>query len=410
MKRCISMIYYLLILSFVLPSGVLFKIPVKTLLSLVLLFFVLVWNRKIRLSTSTKLIFIGFASVLVWSLVAVFNGFTSSIFSFIKSYFSLIFVVWITDFLYKNNAISINKALKMFSFVSIFLVLSKILIALSLSFNIITIDLVTNIYANVFSTELTTMYFYVGKFMFYRLMLASDSIPFIWFSFYVFSKNRYRKKIALCLLMAIYALIIYSRAVLLEYLILTLAYFFVLVKKFPKSRKIVFAVGVICIFGLIFSSNSLFEILGKRFSGVSVEASDNIRTEQLSYLLKGFWNNCLIGNGTGAYVREYIRSETILYSYEMEYASFLFQFGILGFVLIILTAIVGFYLICKTNISNKYVYYVFFINLIIWIIKPLFNPNFLSSNSGILIVGLYLYGIKYGNKSTNKKLNCSYAN
>ena len=37
-------------------------------------------------------------------------------------------------------------------------------------------------------------------------------------------------------------------------------------------------------------------------------------------------------------------------------------------------------------------------NLGIWVVKPLFNPQFLSSNSAMIIITIMFYGIYYNEK------------
>ncbi len=106
----------------------------------------------------------------------------------------------------------------------------------------------------------------------------------------------------------------------------------------------------------------------------------------------------------GYYDPEFIRSDIAKYSYELEYLSFLMQFGILGFILIILMLIYSFYLMIDFKITNIKFRYLLYFNFLFWMIKPIFNPNFLSSNSGSLIAVLIILSTYYSRENNMKSV------
>lgn len=398
-KAIIKILYVILILSFILPSGTFLFLPIKTLVSIVLLFLVFFDGKKKNLDKYNVLTLVSFGGVILWSVIAVLNGFSATIIQFIKSFFSLIFIVWITKYLVDNKYFKPQKILNLFIVVSIILVATKILLSGLMTLNVLKMDFVVQMYKNVFKTDLTTMLFPVGNVTVYRMMISTDSIPYIVFSFYLLNKNKSKfKKFCVILIMCIYTFIIFSRVIIIQFAAILLLALYITIRRKVKNQVyllISFAIGgIVLIVGgivLLNSNNQFVEAILYRFKGSATQNSDSIRTEQFEYLFTGFKSNILIGHGTGSYVKEYIRSTTLMYSYELEYVSFLYQFGIIGFVMIIVVTIINFYKICLDKQLPRYIYLMILLHFLIWIFKPFLNPNFLSSNSGFIIVGLYLY-------------------
>ena len=159
--------------------------------------------------------------------------------------------------------------------------------------------------------------------------------------------------------------------------------------------KIAVTLGVVVIAAVVLLTNKKLNLIGNlsaRFNSTSTTISDQIRDEQSYYLWMGFNELPVFGHGAGSYVREYLRSDVILYSYELEYLSFLYQFGIVGFCLIIIPTIYMFARTCLENVNDSNVRILVVVNLLIWIIRPFFNPSFLSSNAGMIMVVINSYG------------------
>jgi hypothetical protein len=226
-------------------------------------------------------------------------------------------------------------------------------------------------------------------------MVSNDSIPYVWFSFYLLSNKKFFKKILITIILAFFTIINYSRINIVEYFIIILAFIFCKVMDKPKKALLIASILLFFIpfFILTFNgfNDSINQLFQMRFKSVSSDYSDQIRTIQTEYLLKGFYDKVLFGHGSGSYVREYLRSDTIFYSYEKEYLSFLYQFGIIGFLLIVVGTIMMFKSFCFYNIGFTKGKIMVFVLFLIWIIKPVFNPSFLSSNSGIILVCLFAF-------------------
>lgn len=393
-KKVIKFIYTILLFSFVLPSGIFLKIPLKTCVSILLLFIFIPFIARHKIDKFTIIFLSIFAFVLFWSVLSLINGYNTWL-SFLKNYFSLLFVVWISFELYRFNVVKICQIRSILAVVSLLIVLIKICLELILVFNLLDIDSLINIYKVYFSTDLTTMYFPLNEISFYRIMVSNDSIPYVWFSFYLLSNKKICKKILITIAFAFFTIINYSRINILEFCVITLFYLFYIIMSKPK--KIIGMLGLIILIvpSLIFLFNfykeSILEVFEMRFNSVASDKSDQIREIQKLYLLNGFYDSWLFGHGTGAYVKEYIRSDTLLYSYEKEYLSFLYQFGLVGFLLIIVNTILFFKKICFHNVTYTRKKIIVALLLCIWILKPIFNPSFLSSNSGIIIVCIFAF-------------------
>lgn len=400
MKRAVKILYYLLILSFILPSGTLFSLPIKTVLSLALLLLLPLCDRKIVFNQATKIIIIVLIFLACWCLIAVGHGYGDTTISFLKNIFSLIIVFWVSFELPKMGIVSHQSNVKLLGIVSILIVLEKLATSAALTLGIIEMKQAFSIFRNVFNSELTTMTMPIGSITFYRIMLSNDHIPIVWFSFYLFSKAKAPKKIILFFLMAVYTFIVYSRVAIAEFAILLLTWLIVTLRERRQQGKkdgikIAVSLGVIAIVAVVLLTNKKLNLIGTltaRFSSTSTTASDQIRNEQFYYLWTGFNELPIFGHGAGSYVKEYLRSNAILYSYELEYLSFLYQFGIVGFCLIIAPTIYMFMKTCLENVKDSNVRILIVVNLLIWIIRPFFNPSFLSSNAGMIMVIINSYG------------------
>lgn len=248
----------------------------------------------------------------------------------------------------------------------------------------------------------------------YRLMTPSDSFPFVALGFLIADKKHtliFRVLTSLSLIF--FAIIVYSRIIFLQ---LAITLFIALIvrkinfKDMAELKNIVKSIIAICIvislLIVIFpkETSNIYESLVYRIFSQETVQSDKIRDIQADTLFENISKNPIIGNGLGYYDPEFIRSDIAKYSYELEYLSFLMQFGILGFILIILMLIYSFYLMIDFKITNIKFRYLLYFNFLFWMIKPIFNPNFLSSNSGSLIAVLIILSTYYSRENNMKSV------
>lgn len=397
MRKWMQATYLILLFSFVLPSGSLFNVPIKVALSLILLAEIILSGELRCMDQITGSFLYIFVCLYFWSVLSILNGYNTAL-SFLKNYFSLLFIVWASYELLSKGIVKETNFNKSIIWVSFLLIGLKIFSCLLLSVGSFNMESLSALFKTVFNADLTTMQIQLGSLTIYRIMLSNDAIPYLLYAFYLLKGKKF--KISFSLLMGIYTFVIYSRVYILYFASIILLYWLIKIiqnKQYIADHQISVALAIgltltAFIIVLAWNNGALFNGIISRFNSHSVSASDSIRDEQFSYLWNGFLENVFVGHGAGSYSKDYIRSLSAPYSYEMEYLSFLYQFGVLGFVLIIAFTVVSFYKTIYSKNLEREVKAMLLLQFLIWLIKPFFNPSFLSSNSGLLIVLMYFYG------------------
>ena len=108
----------------------------------------------------------------------------------------------------------------------------------------------------------------------------------------------------------------------------------------------------------------------------------------------------VFGHGFGSYISDYTRSGSIPFSYEIEYLSFCYQMGILGFVVFV-GGVLLIYIrkIVKYARKNTWVIKVFTLIGLGWfVIRPAFNPAFLGLQNGFQMIGLLMINMYFNKK------------
>ncbi|SFG04030.1 O-antigen ligase like membrane protein [Lachnospiraceae bacterium C7] len=417
MGKIIEWLFYLLLFSFVLPSGNVLGIPVKILLVLALFGCIgleMIRQDKIKIDRYVINIMTIILIMMMWAILSLANGYTPGLKTFIKSSFSLLSVVVIALLCITNGWVDIKKAIKVLWAAVIFYVGLKILIELALIAHVISYDAVGNIFENYLRAEWMSLEFPLGPITCYRITTSNDTIPLILMSVELAcGKKSIKNRIFLIGTMAVYSMIVYSRIVIVQFAAMAVIGMFFYFKKqgLTYANMLILAAIVIFVFGfaglLIFYQdgkylNNIIGTFAYRFSGTQVEASDGTRVEQFTHLYDGFVSAPFIGHGLGSFVSDYIRSESNPHSYELEYLSYLYQLGVVGTFLIIGGLMYNFFevsvLWCKERIPQI----ILFLNFVIWAIKPFFNPGFMSSCSGMTIISFMIIGLYYNEKAKEK--------
>jgi len=147
--------------------------------------------------------------------------------------------------------------------------------------------------------------------------------------------------------------------------------------------------AIIYSFSLIGFEN-VYKVIEKRFFSSDSFFSDQTRTYQINYLTKEFLEYPIFGKGLGGYVKDEVRDPILPYSYEVQWAATLMQFGMAGLLLILFPL----YLIGKSLLDsplNKHKV-AFFILFLSWLASGFTNPFLLSLASGIIYSLFYLTG------------------
>lgn len=416
LKKILSSVICMFVLSYALPSGMLFGFPVQKLLVVVILVCALlalvrqgVLMEIIRKSPYEILVAV---AGLMWCATGWYRGFTWSLNVFILLYIGVVILLAV-KYLLEYNLLDIESIMRCLLIMMLMKALVKLSIEIAFVAGILDYEGVSQFYFQVFSTEATTMTMDFGSVELVRIQDSSDAIVFTLMPFYWLAPQRKgRECVSLFLVMLIYAVIVFSRIYLVEFAcfgLLTIIYYW---KKIPRRQRAV-GTGIVVVLAVILAGPVIEMLKFRFFSSFTVE-SDTTRTIQMAELWKGITENPWLGHGMGSYIPDYIRSETFPFSYEMEYMSFVYQMGLVGFVLVI-GGIIGIYL--------KYIYPYFLRNSFIikmvsvlgigwFLVRPLFNPSFLGKQNQFLLIGIYLLNVWYCSmqkpESQKKGSSCTY--
>jgi len=423
LENLIKYLYYLSVFCFVLPSGDLLGVPIKLMVALGLLGLWVFWSLKENKPIVIDNIVVSFVVVIMalmlWACIGFSNDY-DTVFMALKSFFSLIITVLTSYILIRNKVISIKGVIKVLYITAIFMVLFKIVCEIALVTGILEWQVFMDLYATITGTSVTTMQMLYGNMFVYRIMAANDFLPLVLMGFYLlYEKTHAIKKFLVILVLGIYTFIVYSRVAMLQYIVIVM--FFVasliwdLVRKSTRKRVLTFILLALCMISIlsvvfiqesesIVSSIETFaNSMYQRWFGASAEYSDNFRVEQKEYLWDAIRQTPILGQGLGSYVRDYLRSVEVPFSYEAEYLSFLYQFGFVGFPIIIGGLIYTFLKICFPKTKHIRMKLLVLLNFVIWALRPLYNPQFLSSSSGMIIVVIFLAATYYSLNSMEER-------
>lgn len=397
MVRVAEKLYYILIFSFILPSGNLFNIPIKLLLCGLILLATVLSGERIKFDKITWLVVFVFASLLFWAMIAGINGYSDTIFQCMKQFIAMLIIIWLTYLFVSNKVIQIDTAFKCFQIVAITLVGIKFICECIFLAKVLSYNDILSLYFRVFNTQLTSLAVSLGGITFYRVMATNDALPILYWSFFLIMNRKFVRKLLLTIIMALFCFVAYSRVILAQFFLCLFVVGFIKLCNVDWGKAhskqtwscvlvfMLFALTVLILAARSEGGQQLINTVYRRFFGSDASFSDSFRRVQKEYLLHGFLQSPVFGKGTGAYVEECIRSETAKFSYELEYLSFLYQFGIIGFLCIIGTIFYVVWRICFGANYNRDIKMIIVFNLAIWAIKPFVNPGFLASNSGIVI-------------------------
>lgn len=401
-----------------LPSGNILGLPIKLLVTFALLGIFLIWSLIGKKSIVFDAVMIGFVFVLVmlwcWGCIGSINGY-ETVFACFKSFLSLLITVIATYLIIKNKIVSIEKSIKIIYLTAILIVLIKFMCEAILVLGVMDWNQFRLAYSAITGTAVTTMQIPFGGIIIYRIMATNDFMPLVLLGFYlIFEKNSWIKKCMVVLLLGIYTFVVYSRVAMVQYAAIVFIYvaslIWDLIKCTTRERLAVFIVMTFLSVGLLsivivlkadVIVSSITTIIGSlydRWFGTSATFSDSFRDEQSMYLWGGIKESPILGQGLGSYIRGYLRSDELRFSYEAEYLSFLYQFGFVGFIIIIGGIIYLFAKICFENTKGIRLKIILLVNFGVWALRPIYNPQFLSSSSGMIIVVLFIAGSYYSKR------------
>lgn len=418
MNKVIDFTFSFFILLWILPSGQIMSLPIKMLAFAICLFCVawqnIKYNKKLKINSRIKYLFFVFAIISIWIYISLFNGYDKGVIPMLRVVLSFICTLILADLYFLNFSTdrSIKCLGKLMYISALCFVGFKIIFEVLFIMNVISYETIIYVFDNILSSNVITFLIPFGPVTLCRIGTPNDAIPFIILGFDLIFRQRNFLNRVLTLIVAIcFALITYSRIIFVQLIAVLLCAIFYYIRRNIKQINTLFRlilttslslVIIITILCLNTNLNSYIQTyIGSRFSGDAVDFSDEIRRIQFDYLFNGFIKHPLIGNGFGSYVRQFTRST--IFSYELEYLSFLYQFGIIGFLIIIVGIIIVAYNFMVSSWSYKKYRMYFIVNFIMWAFKPFYNPFFFSSLSAMAIVSTYLLTLYFSPVSSIKE-------
>ncbi len=416
-NRFIDALFCLAICLWVLPSGKVLDIPIKLILFSITTFSMIVYlviRNELCVSRQLIVFLCTLIPLLSWFLLGVSNGFEATGLKILVSFISFFLIVVITIvYIYNFSSIGSLRFVEKALYISVFFfVFFKLILEMLFLAGIISYYDCVHLLKEILNGSTMTLQMDIAGFRVSRFSTPNDTIPLVLLSYDMVKKDRTLiVRFIQFILFGLYSFIVFSRIIFVQFV---LVYFICgLLVKENSRRKVtawVFAFLALTLAILFYSSNDpngngyLMSLLVTRFSGKQVSYSDSIRALQARFLWKGIKDNFLFGQGLGAYSKEYVRSSISPASYELEYLSFLFQFGIIGFSLIIVPILYSSFKETVGNTTDRSMRLLVLFNFLIWAGKPLFNPQFLSSSSGAVVSALCLLA-SYSKSQRNGELD-----
>lgn len=181
----------------------------------------------------------------------------------------------------------------------------------------------------------------------------------------------------------------FSRFLIFTFLFSLFLYFCTL--PFFKQIKTWIFIGLISCIGIgIIGPATVMEIVDKRFFSTDNAASDTTREEQIDAMMQACDESPFFGKGLGGYTRECIRDYEVPHAYEVQWVSFLMQFGLVGLFIILLSTL----FIASNFLSFPWTLLkISFLLLFgLWLLSGFTNPFLISLTSGLIYMIFLLSG------------------
>jgi O-antigen ligase len=137
----------------------------------------------------------------------------------------------------------------------------------------------------------------------------------------------------------------------------------------------------------------IFLEIDERFTGYTQSRSDSIREEMKEVLLGSIADNPVLGVGLGGYARDYLRSPTNMWQYELEYLALVMQLGILGFIFMVANFIVYVLRMLLNGYQKSYAIPMG-ISIVFWLGTPIQSSLFSGTQSAVIILSIFFLSRK----------------
>lgn len=176
-----------------------------------------------------------------------------------------------------------------------------------------------------------------------------------------------------CLVSALSVILSFSRFLMVAFAASIFLHIFSL--KWRSQMKLGIGVAAFCLAGVLFAGpEQVAEVIDKRFFSHETYVSDRTREIQVDALMHACEDVPFFGKGLGGYTEECIRDYNLPHAYEVQWAAFLLQFGLVGLVFLLLP--LGY-------IASR-LYLGYFLLFGLWLLSGFTNPFLISLTSGVI--------------------------
>lgn len=152
---------------------------------------------------------------------------------------------------------------------------------------------------------------------------------------------------------------------------------------FTGFLRVLILTIILTMFGIAWVGLDKVQILiQERFFSYDNKMSDQVRIDQINALMEAFDTVPVLGKGLGGYVETLVRDGMIQYSYEVQWVAFLMQFGLLGFMVLLIPVLLISYKLFLPPFSKVKLGFLGLFG--IWLLSGFTNPFLISLTSGIV--------------------------
>jgi len=404
--NAITLIVYsaLMAVIMILPSGSISGINIKAILLVFVITLVVIdlaftgFNRKIN--NSLMFMVLALLVLMIWLIIGVLKyRFEFYGLSQFKEIATTIIVTWVGYICYVRRIINWNYFFNLLLYSHIIYILVKTFIFVIIFIKLTTLASVVYFIKDIFGINIVS-FSYVNSIA--RLDLLNDTLsPF--FVFFLLNSDLFKIKVTSILKLVMYPLLIINTIIgfkrsLILIAIAFIAYSIMFTMSYSKRIVAIIIIMISVAACFYYFNTEINYLVGQRFSSKLQENSDSIRDEQYNCLLEEFYDNALIGKGLGGYSNKIIRSEDSPYSYEIQWLSFLMQFGIIGIVLVICCYSMIILPLFRANTEINYkIKFILIFQFIAWGCLSFTNPLMTSTYCSSFYTLILLASINFSN-------------
>ena len=394
--------------AIILPTGTIGNINIKIILLIMLLFIVVYDNIKknsvSEIFIASKYLLFIVVILLTWLDIGVIKANANEFYGFLqfKDFLATIIVTLIGYYFYKRKLFDWNYYFRLTLFAHLSYIVLKVVIFTAVLLNYVTLYDVIAFVKNIFGYPLITFNFSGGiiERNVARLDLLNDSLsPFL--LLYVLNIELFgiqikrSSKYGITVLLILNILIGYKRSLIIVSIVGVLYSILFVANNISRFKTIFITSAIITILYINYHEEINYFVTD-RFNSNSQDYSDTIRREQFHVLKNEFYDNYLIGKGMGGYAYNYIRSEDLPYSYEMQWMQFLMQFGIFGFIFVLITycSIIVTVIVSWVDYNPK-IRSILLLSFILWGLMSFTNPMMLSSFCSVFYTLILLTALEF---------------